>query len=49
MVREGMRGDNQQQNHQKRHVRWLVAKFIEENASNSTVPGIEQTERQKPQ
>jgi len=34
---------------QKQHVRWLVAKFVEENASNSTLPGIEQTERKKTQ
>ena len=34
---------------QKRHVRWLVAKFVEANASSSTLPGIEQTEREKPQ
>jgi transcriptional regulator with XRE-family HTH domain len=34
---------------QKRHVRWLVAKFVEENASNSALPGIEQAERKKPQ
>lgn len=34
---------------QKQHIRWLVAKFGEENASNSTPSGIEQTERKKPQ
>jgi transcriptional regulator with XRE-family HTH domain len=34
---------------QKQHIRWLVAKFVEGNAPNSTLPGIEQTEREKPQ
>jgi transcriptional regulator with XRE-family HTH domain len=34
---------------QKQHIRWLVAKFVEENAPNTTLPGIELTERKKPQ
>lgn len=34
---------------QRQHVRWLVAKFVEDNASISTLPGMERAEGKKPQ
>ena len=33
---------------QRQHIRWLIAKFIEENAPHSTLPGV-QIEQKKPQ
>ena len=34
---------------QREHVRWLVAKFVEDNAPKTALPGIDQAEGKKPQ